>query len=84
MMQLWGPARDVLLDDLKPSARQVLHVPEAMKRLSNVNIPSGKILPLFSIPIENKWFKVPQSNAASLENAKAKAFAFHFRITGWK
>ena len=53
-MAAWqrGPARDVILDDVKPSTSQVLHVPEAMERLSEVNIPSSEISPLFSKPIE--------------------------------
>ena len=52
-MDAWqrGPAR-VILADLKPSTRQVLHVTESMERLAEVNIPSGKIS-LFSKPIES-------------------------------
>ena len=60
-----------------------------MERLSEVNILSGKIPPLFSKPIEKKCFGVPESNAASLENAKVADMAFLFqqqsctKRTGW-
>ena len=52
-MAAWqrGPAQDVILDDLEPSTRQVLHVPEAMECLSEVNIPCGRTSPLFSKPM---------------------------------
>ena len=80
-MPAWqrGPARDVIFDDLKPSTMQVLHVPEAMEILSEINIPSGEIGPLFSKPIEKKWFEAHESNAASLKNAKAADMAFGFQ-----
>ena len=44
-----GPAPDVIFDDIKPSTKQTLVVPEAMDKLSSANMPATKVKPVCSV-----------------------------------
>ena len=62
-----GPAPDVQLNDLFPSKKGTLVVPEAMEKLIPANIVEGKSSPAFSEPIHMDWYTEKEKDDVAQE-----------------